>query len=187
MGKNSKEVNKSGAKKDISVRFLVLSVFFWLLTVTWILLIFILSSEDGTASNNTSALVQSYTTNIIKFDVFSNTSIRTLGHVCEFGVLTLLSFFAIDFTNRISKKGSYAESPLKIIKSDNDMNIIFTLWFALINALADEYHQLFVTGRTGTIGDVVKDALGILLVLAIIRLVFSIYLSVKGRKEVRYN
>ena len=187
MGKNSKEVNKSGAKKDISVRFLVLSVFFWLLTVTWILLIFILSSEDGTASNNTSALVQNYTTNIIKFDVFSNTSIRTLGHVAEFGVLTLLSFFAIDYTNRISKKGSYAESPLKIIKSDNEMNIIFTLWFAMINALADEYHQLFVTGRTGTIGDVVKDALGILLVLAIIRLVFSIYLSVKGRKEVRYN
>ena len=181
------QVNSNSKKKDIALRYLVLAIFFWLMTITCILVIFLLSSEEGTASNATSVLLQERINSTTDFFLISNDSLRSLAHVLEYGVLTLLSFFAIDCTNRISKKKSYAESPLKIIKSDNEMNIIFTGWFAIINALADEYHQLFVNGRNGNFGDVLKDLIGIILVLAIIRLVFSIYLASKGRKEVRYG
>lgn len=187
MGKRTKENIDSAKRREYSLRYLVLSIFFWLLTITWILLIFILSSEEGGASNSTSTMVQGYTNKMFNMNLISNSSIRTMAHIFEFGVLTMFSFLAIDFTNRISKKASYAESPIKLIKSDNEMNIIFTLWFALINALADEYHQLFVAGRDGLFEDVLKDAIGILLVLALIRLVFTIYLAVRGRKEVRYG
>ena len=181
------KLKKSVKKKDISLRYVVLAILFWLLTFTCILVIFLLSSEEGDASNSTSTLLQGKINNTFNIFVISNSTLRDLAHVLEYGGLTLLSFLAIDFTNRISKKKSYSESPLKIIKSDNEMNIIFTLWFAVINALADEYHQLFVVNRNGNFGDVLKDMIGIILVLAIIRLVFSIYLASKGRKEVRYN
>ena len=179
-------INKN-KKKDISLRYLVLAILFWLLTFTCILVIFLLSSEEGEVSNSTSTLLQGKINNTFNIFLISNDSLRDLAHVTEYGGLTLLAFLAIDFTNRISKKKSYSESPLKIIKSDNEMNIIFAGWFAIINALADEYHQLFVNGRNGNFGDVLKDLIGIILVLAIIRLVFSIYLASKGRKEVRYN
>lgn len=187
MGKNTKKNKDSVKRREFSLRYLVLALFFWLLTVTWILLIFVMSSEEGGASNSTSTMVQNSINHVFNLNLISNSTVRTIAHILEFGLLTTLSYFAIDFTNRISKKTSYAESPLKIIKSDNEMNIIFTLWFSLINALADEYHQLFVSGRDGTFDDVMKDAIGILLVLAIIRLVFTIYLAARGRKEVRYN
>ena len=187
MGKKEKENELSIKRREYSLRYVVLAILFWLLTITWILLIFLLSNEEGNASDSTSKMVQSYTNNYFSLSLLSNSTVRTLAHVLEFALLTMLSYFAIDFTNRISKKTSYAESPIKILKSDNEMNIFFTLWFAMINALADEYHQLFVKDRTGSIVDVLKDMIGIILVLAIIRLVFTIYLAIRGRKEVRYG
>ena len=94
---------------------------------------------------------------------------------------------ALSSTNKISSKTSYAESPVKLMRSDNEMNIIFTLWFAILNAIFDEYHQLFVTGRDGSILDVMIDMIGIIIVLIIIRVIFTIYLKYKGRTEIVYT
>ena len=103
--------------------------------------------------------------------------LRTFAHATEFAWLTFLSYMALSSTNKISNKTSYAESPVKLLRSDNEMNIIFTLWFAILNAIFDEYHQLFVIGRDGSIMDVLVDLIGIVLVLIIIRVVFTIYLQ----------
>ena len=94
---------------------------------------------------------------------------------------------AISSTNKISVKTSYAESPMKILKSDNEMNIIFTVWFTILNAIFDEYHQLFVDGRDGSIKDVLIDLIGIVIVLIIIRIAFTIYLKTKGKSEIVYT
>ncbi len=110
-----------------------------------------------------------------------------VAHSAEFALLTVLSFLALSSTNRISNKTSYAESPVKLLRSDNEMNIIFTLWFTILNAIFDEYHQLFVTGRDGTIIDVLIDLIGIVIVLVIIRVSFSIYMRTKGRTEIVYT
>ena len=67
------------------------------------------------------------------------------------------------------------------------MNIIFTLWFSVINAIVDEYHQLFITGRDGTILDVLIDLIGIVVVLILIRIIFTIYLRTKGKTEIVYT
>ncbi|MBQ5422595.1 MAG: VanZ family protein, partial [Clostridiales bacterium] len=80
-----------------------------------------------------------------------------------------------------------AESPMKILQSDNEMNIILTIWFTILNALFDEYHQMFVAGRDGSIVDVGVDCIGIIIVLLIIRIIFSISLKARGKKEVRYQ
>ena len=108
-------------------------------------------------------------------------------HASEFALLTVFSYLALSSTNKISGKTSYAESPVKLLRSDNEMNIIFTLWFTILNAIFDEYHQLFVTGRDGSILDVMIDLIGIVLVLIIVRIIFSIYMRSKGRTEVVYT
>ena len=73
------------------------------------------------------------------------------------------------------------------MKSDNEMNIIFTLWFTILNAIFDEYHQLFVSGHEGGVIDLCKDIAGIVFVLLWIRVIFSISLKVRGKKEIRYT
>ena len=67
------------------------------------------------------------------------------------------------------------------------MNIIFTLWFTIINAIFDEYHQLFVDGRDGSILDVLIDLIGIVVVLIVVRVIFTIYMKTKGESEVIYT
>lgn len=74
-----------------------------------------------------------------------------------------------------------------MIKSDNEVLILTTLWICALYAVTDEYHQIFVDGRYGSIIDAFYDLIGIFIVLIIIRLVYSISLSIKGKKEVRYE
>ena len=54
-------------------------------------------------------------------------------------------------------------------------------------SILDEYHQLFIDGRHGTIVDVGFDLIGIVMILLIIRVVFSIYLQHIGKDEERYE
>jgi len=46
---------------------------------------------------------------------------------------------------------------------------------------------LFVDGREGSIRDVLIDSIGIVIVLIIIRIIFTIYLRYLGRNEIRYD
>ena len=67
------------------------------------------------------------------------------------------------------------------------MYIIMSLWLSSLFAIVDEYHQLFVSGRNGSILDVAIDFAGIVITLIIIRLAFSLYLRKIGKEEVRYD
>ena len=124
---------------------------------------------------------------IIGKNIITDLLLRKIVHVLEYSVLTVLVFLSARFTNKISFTKSYAESPVKLIKSDNEMYIAITLWMSMLTSVCDEYHQLFVEGRDGNIRDVLVDAIGVVIVLIIIRIIFTIYLRYLGRKEVRYE
>lgn len=176
--------------REISRRNVVLTIVFWTLTLACILIIFLLSNTpiDVTSENLNALLITlKKETPAFKIDLGTNSVFRTASHVIEFALLSLFSYFAISSTNKISIKTSYAESPMKILKSDNEMNIMFTLWFTILNAIFDEYHQLFVEGHSGDVVDLCKDIAGIVFVLLWIRVIFSIYLRIRGKKEIRYN
>ena len=178
---------KKPKNKDISVPDLLAAVFFWMLTAAWIVMIFYLSSENGTDSYERSGNALKYLELFFGENVLTDTLLRKIIHVIEYAVLTIFTFFAARYTNRISFVRSYAESPVKLVKSDNEMYIALTLWMSLLTAVVDEYHQLFVDGRDGSIRDVLIDSIGIIIVLIIIRIIFTIYLRYLGRKEVRYE
>jgi VanZ family protein len=63
----------------------------------------------------------------------------------EYGILTILLFRAYLKGSGFTKKRS----------------ISFAIIFALTYAFADEYHQLFVFGRKGSLNDVFIDGLGV--------------------------
>ncbi len=68
---------------------------------------------------------------------------RKIAHMAEYGILTFLFFRAVAIN--LSFRRSIAYSAL----------------FSITYALTDEYHQLFVFGRSGSLTDVFIDTLGI--------------------------
>lgn len=175
------------SKDDISMNNLMGAIISWLLTAGWIALIFFLSSENSAASTERSTSVLKALEVMFGKEVLTDLLLRKIVHIIEYSVLTVLAFISARFTNKISFTRSYAESPVKLIKSDNEMYIVFALWMSTLTAVVDEYHQLFVDGRDGSIRDVLIDAIGIIVVLIIIRIVFTVYLRYLGRKEIRYE
>ena len=179
---------KQGVRdKEISIRYIVVAAIFWIITVSWIVMIFHFSNQTATQSSNTSNMVVNLLNELFGIDIQDDMIIRKVAHTMEFALLTIFSYIALSSTNKISNKTSYAESPVKLMRSDNEMNIVFTLWFAILNAIFDEYHQLFVDGRDGSIKDVLIDLIGIIIVLIVIRVAFTIYLKSKGKSEVVYT
>ena len=183
----TEKIQNAARDREISIRYSIIAVIFLILTIAWIVMIFHFSNQTGTQSSNTSGAVINLINEFFGIDIQDATVIRKIAHATEFAILTFFSYIALSSTNKISNKTSYAESPVKLMRSDNEMNIVFTLWFTILNAIFDEYHQLFVEGRDGAIKDVLIDLIGIVIVLIIIRIVFTIYLKTKGRSEVVYT
>ena len=174
-------------EKEISIRYCVLAFIFWVMTLSWIVTIYYMSAQTGAQSSQMSHGFVSALNEIFGLNIQDDSIVRMVAHAAEFALLTFLSYMALSSTNKISNKTSYAESPVKLLRSDNEMNIIFTLWFTIINAIFDEYHQLFIDGRDGSIVDVLIDLIGIILVLIIVRIIFTIYMKTKGKSEVIYT
>jgi VanZ family protein len=77
--------------------------------------------------------------------------VRKCGHVAEYALLALLAFRAIRCGRAERFRASWAGWALAI---------------AVVYALVDEFHQTFVSTRSGNVGDALFDALGAALALA---------------------
>jgi VanZ family protein len=75
--------------------------------------------------------------------------LRKLAHAAEYALLTLAWAWALRPATRLAV-------PLAAL-------------IALLYAASDEYHQTFVEGRSGTAGDVLVDAVGVAIALALLR------------------
>ena len=184
---SAEKIKENTSDKEISIRYIIVAAIFWIITVSWIVMIFHFSNQSATQSSHTSNMVVNLLNELFSINIQDDMIIRKVAHTMEFALLTIFSYVALSSTNKISNKTSYAESPVKLMRSDNEMNIVFTLWFAILNAIFDEYHQLFVDGRDGSIKDVLIDLIGIIIVLIVIRVAFTIYLKSKGKSEVVYT
>ena len=184
---SAEKIKENTSDKEISIRYIIVAALFWIITISWIVMIFHLSNQTAVQSSNTSNMIVNVINEILGVDIEDDTVIRKVAHATEFAILTIFTYVARSSTNKISNQTSYAESPVKLMRSDNEMNIVFTLWFTILNAIFDEYHQLFVDGRDGSIKDVLIDLIGIVIVLIIIRIAFTIYLKTKGKSEIVYT
>ncbi len=120
-------------------------LYYWLPVLLWMGLIFALSSQPS---------LPSHPNGLIDF------VLKKGSHMAEYGILVFLLWRALsqESRRRSIKKGARASTPYASA---------FVL--TLLYALSDEYHQTFVAGRNGRLGDVGVDALGAMLALLVIR------------------
>lgn len=160
--------------KKISIINLVSAIIAWIITAIWMIEIFNLSSETGDASTFRSQELLMWLQDKFGIDYIGEALIRDFAHVIEFAVLALVTYVALFFSNRIVKTDGPIEYRMIHIKSENEMCILCSLWICELFAILDEYHQLFVIGRSGSIVDAAIDSIGIITVLLIIRIAFTI-------------
>jgi len=72
--------------------------------------------------------------------------LRKTAHVTEYAILTFLLIHAF---------GEYKLTKIKVVS--------LAVLMAVLYALSDEYHQTFISGRHGVLGDVLIDSGGIFL------------------------
>lgn len=112
-----------------------------LLVIIWMTFIFIMSSFDGSSSTNQSNIIVNFIQelfNIKNVEIIS-LIIRKLAHFTEYLILAIL-----------------VSNMLKVY----DKKLWFALIICILYAMMDEYHQTFVSGRSGNLIDVLIDSIG---------------------------
>ncbi len=162
--------------------YFLFSIVMWILVVSWMIVIFSLSSETGDVSAVRSQDLVSMLNSGLKL-YLSEAFVRKVAHVIEFLVLSILAYIAMFATKHIQSDVSWNTSKLIQMKSDNEVYIAFALWVTALSSVADEYHQIFVSGRSASFFDVFLDMSGAIVLMVIIRVVVSIRVIVKNRKS----
>ena len=124
------------------------------ITVVCSVVIFVLSSQVQTVSGTNSLRVLTVAADFLSklFHItISESDIRALNglfrKVAHFSIYTLLSIFAYNtFRVAITQKRCV---------------ILATFAFCVLTAISDEIHQIFVSGRSGEVRDVLIDTLGV--------------------------
>lgn len=114
-----------------------------IIVITWMLLIFIMSSFDATESANQSNFIVNIISNILNIENARLLSliIRKLAHFTEY---LILGFLTINMLN----------------KNDISRKYLISILICIIYATSDEIHQIFVPGRAYQIRDILIDSIG---------------------------
>ena len=133
----------------------------WTLLILWMLFIFIMSSFNGVMSSNQSGSIATLIYNIFNISDTEKVSfiVRKCAHVSEFFILGIL---VINLISKYNVKYSY----------------LISFIVCVLYASSDEFHQLFVPGRSGQVTDIFIDMIGVVLGL-------SIYCLIKYFKSLR--
>ena len=143
-------------KKTISIASLIL----------WMIVIFSFSSADANKSTGTSdkvittmieikdKITNNETPNNEKEIIVKNSSfyIRKIAHITEYLILGFLIF--------------------NLLKQYSVTNIYYAIGLSILYSCTDEFHQLFISGRSGSIRDILIDSIGILIGTYLYKLLF---------------
>lgn len=126
----------------------------WVLVILWMSLIFFFSHQVATESNELSTGIISKIVNIIsKVTPSIEINEANLNHIIRKAAhFTIYLILGILVTNAL-KDGNKSKLNL----------ILASLVICILYAISDEFHQLFIPGRSGEIKDVILDSLGALL------------------------
>lgn len=117
--------------------------------IIWMIFIFIMSNTNGNDSSSQSNFFANIILQFINIDKETLTFlIRKLAHMSEYAILALFTYYAL-------------------IKIAFNKRIIFQITFLIsfLYACSDEFHQLFISGRSGQFIDVLIDSTGCLIML----------------------
>ena len=126
----------------------------WTLLILWMLFIFIMSSFNGVMSSNQSGSIATLIYNIFNISDTEKVSfiVRKCAHVSEFFILGIV---VINLVNKYNVKHIY----------------FISFIICVLYSSSDEFHQLFVPGRSGQVTDVLIDLIGVVLGLLLVFLI----------------
>lgn len=138
----------------------------FIVLILWMIVIFSFSSADANKSTSTSdkvittmieikdKITNNETPNNEKEIIVKNSSfyIRKLAHITEYLILGFLMF--------------------NLLKQYSVTNIYYAIGLSILYSYTDEFHQLFISGRSGSIRDVLIDSIGILIGTYLYKLLF---------------
>ena len=132
-----------------------------IITLLWMGVIFYMSNDSGEDSGNKSGDIINFI--VSKYDQITNASIEKINYhnsiefkekanyifrkVCHFSEYFVLSILLINWFISLSKYTMLSSS-------------IWTIIISIVYALLDEYHQTFISGRSGNIIDSMIDTSG---------------------------
>ena len=134
--------------------------------ILWMIVIFSFSSADANKSTGTSdkvittmieikdKITNNETPNNEKEIIVKNSSfyIRKIAHITEYLILGFLTF--------------------NLLKQYSVTNIYYAIGLSILYSCTDEFHQLFISGRSGSIRDILIDSIGILIGTYLYKLLF---------------
>ncbi len=144
----------------------VIIVLMWTAVLLWSTVIFLMSSQTGEESSQTSGGLTAKLVTVLfpDFDskdaaaqdkIYSGVSffVRKTAHFTEYFILAFFAFFALE----------------RSIKINNSLILSFSgsVLYAVLFAVTDEIHQTSVSGRAGRFTDVLIDSAGALTAAAI--------------------
>lgn len=138
----------------------------FIVLILWMIVIFSFSSADANKSTGTSdkvittmieikdKITNNETPNNEKEIIVKNSSfyIRKIAHVTEYLILGFLMF--------------------NLLNQYSVTNIYYAIGLSILYSCTDEFHQLFISGRSGSIRDILIDSIGILIGTYLYKLLF---------------
>ena len=143
----------------------------FIVLILWMIVIFSFSSADANKSTSTSdkvittmieikdKITNNETPNNEKEIIVKNSSfyIRKIAHITEYLILGFLMF--------------------NLLKQYSVTNIYYAIGLSILYSCTDEFHQLFISGRSGSIRDILIDSIGILIGTYLYKLLFINFIS----------
>lgn len=152
------------------------------LVIIWMIVIFLMSNQPADESSHISGSVSYRVVNTANMVLHWNLSekelvvraeaiqypVRKCAHMTEYAILAVLLF--AHFSSYIAFR--------------NKRRSWYLAWFiTVIYASTDEFHQLFIKGRSGSPIDVCIDAVGACIGLLVLRLCFPLILKRRGDRN----
>lgn len=152
-------------------------IILWVLLLCWMGVIFLFSTQNGDASGQLSSgfLHRFILIFLPKKAAQNGQLVHTLefllrkgAHMTEYGILAILAFaqlrqyFPTVFSKDAAVKSPWTErnTPKPPLWNRPFFQLLVILCFTFLYACTDEFHQRFVSGRSGQFRDVLIDSLG---------------------------
>ncbi len=162
----------------------VLSLIFAFLTLAVCVIIFLFSHQPAAESSKTSSDVLTFIATLFNKDfpllpweeqkeilISYMFFIRKAAH---FSIFAALGFFS-----NLALRSFYSENKAPLPR----LSFVYNAAFCLFYAATDEFHQLFIEGRSGNITDVLIDFSGSVTALVIIALFVLIFGKIKAKNK----
>lgn len=150
----------------------------WTLVLAWAVLIFALSAQPAAQSSGLSGRIVIAIRDLsggalpVGIDAVLETVVRKGAHMFEYAVLGALLVWAWRaWPARVSRSGGGETvgtgGPVGVPAGVSTGTVVWPFLLAVAHAVSDEVHQLFVQGRSGQLSDVLVDATGAALGVAL--------------------